>query len=151
LLRLLVDGLPGLDGSPNTVPTRKEIEQVRKGDFEVSFQTADGTPVSGTAEIRHVHHAFLFGAPFSTGEAFLDLHNLGRMNPHWRNLQTHFSATDRSTITMDRINAGLEQFARCGKEMVITEYDPPTVMRDRTDLYKYRLIGSAGNALPHEL
>ena len=46
---------------------------------------------------------------------------------------------DRSVITMDRINAGLEHFAEFGKEIVITEYDPPTVMRDRKDLYQFRL------------
>jgi hypothetical protein len=53
--------------------------------------------------------------------------------------QGHFSAKDRSTITMDRINAGLERFAEFGKEIVITEYDPPTVMRNRKDLYLFRL------------
>ncbi len=53
--------------------------------------------------------------------------------------QGHFSATDRSVITMDRIHEGLELFAEFGKEIVITEYDPPTVMRDRKDLYHFRL------------
>jgi hypothetical protein len=317
---------------------RQEIERVRKGDFVVQFETADGRALQGTVEILHVCHEFLFGAPFSTSRAFLDLHNLGRMNPHWRNLQAgedgpngpyrwdhfdrmlkaahehgiamrwhcliyeqwgspawidgkytdkpwwndvpeteeqwweliekhlrtvarhphpvtgepigdllefdvinetgskmwtnihleeagkpatfpsahnrhprgnanaarmiclarkylpkarlvvlegwpigdlesgstkriyrhfkrlfdqnspvsnirqvarddrilvgtqgHFSAKDRSTITIDRINEGLERFAEFGKEIVITEYDPPTVMRDRKDLYQFRL------------
>ena len=66
---------------------RQDIERVRKGDFVIRFQTADGEPVKGTVNIRHVRHEFLFGAPFSSSGAFRDLFNLGRMNPHWRNLQ----------------------------------------------------------------
>lgn len=53
--------------------------------------------------------------------------------------QGHFSAIDRSKITMGRINAGFEHFATFGKQIVITEYDAPTVMRDRKDLYRFRL------------
>ena len=83
------DFFDGLNNASRSIMEKAEqdIERIRKGDFVIRFQTADGQSVTGKAEIRHLKHGFRFGAPFSTSRAFLDLFNSGRMNPHWRNLQ----------------------------------------------------------------
>ncbi len=46
--------------------------------------------------------------------------------------QGHTGAHDRGALSLVRINEGLERFAQFGKEIAITEYDPPCVAKDKT-------------------
>lgn len=45
--------------------------------------------------------------------------------------QGHTGVHDRAALTMARVNAGLERFSQFGKEIAITEYDPPCVPKDK--------------------
>ena len=65
----------------------QDIERIRKGDFAVRFAAANGQPIRGEVELRHVGHEFRFGGPFSEHPLFLDLCNAGRINPHWSVIQ----------------------------------------------------------------
>jgi hypothetical protein len=46
--------------------------------------------------------------------------------------QGHTGAHDRAVLSMARINAGFDRFAEFGKGMVITEFDPPCVSKEKS-------------------
>jgi GH35 family endo-1,4-beta-xylanase len=53
--------------------------------------------------------------------------------------QCHVGAGKRDLLCFDKINANFERFASPGKNIAITEYDPPSVPRDRPELHRLRL------------
>jgi hypothetical protein len=46
--------------------------------------------------------------------------------------QGHTGAHDRAALSLARINEGWERFAQFGKEIAITEYDPPCVPKEKS-------------------
>jgi hypothetical protein len=83
------DFFDGLDGAGCEVmdQARRDIEQIRKGDFKLRVVDTAGKPITGKVRLRHVRHEFRFGGPSSGNPLFLELFNAGRMNPHWGVLQ----------------------------------------------------------------